>query len=73
MNKMTDQQLSAMADEFEAGWSEERLDAAKQSWGPALRDVLPDDVQARLHERAQAEGLTEVQLITEALKAYLAA
>lgn len=73
MNKETDQQLSGMADEFEAGWSDEQLDAAKQSWGPALRDVLPDDVQARLHERAQAEGLTEVQLIAKALRAYLAA
>lgn len=73
MNEMTDRHLSAIADEFENGWSEERLDAAKQSWGPALREALPDDIQVRLHERAQAEGLTEAQVIAEALKAYLAA
>lgn len=73
MNKITDEQLAAIAEDFETGWSDDRLDASQQTWGPALREVLPAELRAQLHRRAQDEGVTEIQIMADALKAYLAA
>ena len=42
---MTDTEMSAhdeaIADDFERGWSSERIAASQRAWGPAVSDGLP--------------------------------
>ncbi|AXE39732.1 CopG family transcriptional regulator [Acidipropionibacterium virtanenii] len=73
MSDLTPEQLDEITADFEAGWSEHRLDAAEVRWGPGFAHVLPDDVRQALHRRALDEGLTDAELIERAVRAYLAA
>lgn len=74
---MTDTDMSAhdeaIADDFERGWSSERIAAAQRAWGPAVSDGLPVWLNRQLAERAHAEGRSELGIIQEALTRYLAA
>ena len=66
---MTPEEL-AIADDFEKGWSEERLDAAEFSWGPGLVDVLPHVLAKKITEQAQKDGISDLQVIQTALFEY---
>ena len=63
----------AIAEDFERGWSEERLNAARSGWGPGVIEVLPDNLAARLSAQAEAEGRRTLDLIIEAVENLLAA
>lgn len=62
----------AIAEDFEQGWSEERLKAARSGWGPGVIEVLPDNLVARLSAQAEAEGRSTLDLISEAVEKLLA-
>ena len=61
----------AIADDFERGWSDERLAAARKEWGPGIRHIIPAYLAQKIADRATEEGTTDLQIITYALAAYL--
>lgn len=69
MSDMTPEEL-AIADDFEKGWSDERLDAAGVRWGPGLVDALPHVLAKKIAEQAQRDGTSDLQVIQTALFEY---
>lgn len=61
----------AIADDFERGWSDERLDAAEFSWGPGIVEALPRSLSEKLAEQARRDGVSEMAVIRAALDSYL--
>lgn len=61
----------AIAEDFERGWSEERLNAAYNGWGPGLLNVLQGPLAEELSRQAKAEGKSDLELINEAVRSYL--
>ncbi|MCP1388526.1 hypothetical protein M5J20_10100 [Corynebacterium sp. TA-R-1] len=68
---MTPEEI-AIAEDFESGWSEERLDHAEVSWGPGLLQVLSPDLANKIRERAEQDGTSDLEVIRLALTQYLA-
>ncbi|NMW65789.1 hypothetical protein [Mobiluncus mulieris] len=68
---LSEAQLQQLADDFEAGWSEARLQHAKGSFGPGLVDFLPAFLYERLQAKAREQGKGDFEVIQDALKAYL--
>lgn len=69
---MTPEEL-AVADDFEAGWSKDRLDNAEFNWGVGITDFLPHALSEKLAARAKEEGVSELALISSAVSMYLSA
>ena len=70
MTDMTPEEL-AIADDFEKGWSEERLDAAGVRWGPGITEIFPHELTKQIHERACHDGISDIELILRAVTNYL--
>ena len=67
---MTSEELRIAA-EFESGWTDERLDAADINVGPGLVKALPAGLIQQVFKRADAEGISPVELIHLAISDYL--
>lgn len=61
---------SEIAQDFEKGWSDERLNQAEVSWGPGLANALPHALAKRVEERAVREGKSDLEVIEAALNQY---
>ena len=68
---LKDEELQRLADDFEAGWSDQRLERAQGAMGPGVIEFLPAYLHERLEERARQDGKNDLEVIQEALKAYL--
>lgn len=68
---MTPEEMQTARD-FDEGWSEDRIRNAEKSWGPGLVDVLPPDLAAKVQNRASREGTTDLDVIRNAVRSYLA-
>lgn len=60
----------AIADDFERGWSDERIRAAHKEYGPGIRHMIPEEIMKKIREQADREGTRELDVINEALAAY---
>lgn len=60
----------ATAEDFEKGWSDDRLDRAESSWGPGLTDALPQVLARKVEAMAAREGVSDLEIINMALAAY---
>lgn len=70
-NEMTPEEI-AIAEDFEFGWSEDRLDRAEMTWGPGLLHVLSPDLASKIRQRAEQDGTSDLEVIRLALTQYLA-
>ena len=70
ISDMTPEEV-AIADDFEKGWSEERLDAAGVRWGPGITEIFPHGLTKKIHERARHDGISDLELIQRAVPDYL--
>lgn len=61
----------AIAAEFEAGWTPEQIAASTVRLGPAASALLPTYLNEMLHQRAQQEGTDELDVLRQAVEAYL--
>ena len=59
------------AQDFERGWSDERIRAAEVSWGPGLVEMLPSELARRVQARAREEGTSDLSVIEAAIAHYL--
>ena len=59
------------AQDFERGWSDERIRAAEVSWGPGLVEMLPAELAQRVQARAREEGTSDLSVIEAAIAHYL--
>ena len=71
---MTSQE-QAIADDFERGWSDERIKAATVTRGPYafmldLAQSFPQKDLEALANRAQTKGTTQLNLIIKAVQKY---
>lgn len=66
---MTEQE-KAVDEDFELGWSPERIVNAEFSWGAGIVDVIPHGLAKKLAEQAQETGENELSIITKALFSY---
>ncbi|MDP9801039.1 hypothetical protein J2S49_001115 [Arcanobacterium wilhelmae] len=63
----------AIADDFEKGWSAERIEHAQRSWGPArIRTVLPKELAHQIAKLANEEDVDDLTIIERALSQYQA-
>ena len=70
MDEVTPEEMRT-AQDFERGWSDERIRAAEVSWGPGLVDMLPPALAERVQARARAEGTSDLSVIEAAISQYL--
>ncbi|MGV9189397.1 hypothetical protein ACTOVN_05515 [Arcanobacterium canis] len=69
--KLNDQQINDLVNDFEAGWSDERLDRAQFTWEANAIQLLPAHLEKALRSRAEKEGTSELSVMREAIEAYL--
>lgn len=70
VSAMTPEEIRT-AEDFERGWSDERIRSAEVSWGPGLVDMLPPALAERVQARARKEGTSDLSVIEAALSQYL--
>lgn len=70
MDEVTPEEMRK-AQDFERGWSDERIRAAEVSWGPGLVDMLPPALVERVQARAREEGTSDLSIIEAAIAHYL--
>jgi len=59
------------AQDFERGWSDERIRSAEVSWGPGLVEMLSPELAQRVQARARQEGTSDLSVIEAAIAHYL--
>lgn len=60
-----------IANDFEKGWSEDRIRQAKRSWGPGLLEILPAEMTEKIQRKAALDGTSDIEVIQKALHLYL--
>lgn len=70
MDEVTPEEMRT-AQDFERGWSDERIRAAEVSWGPGLVEMLPPELAQRVQARARQEGTSDLSVIEAAIAHYL--
>lgn len=61
----------AIAQDFEQGWSRERIQKAKITYGPAPAPITSALLNERVEACARARGLDPLEGINDAVEAYL--
>lgn len=68
---LSQKDLERLGQDFETGWSEERIRRASGTPGPGVVDFMPAFLYKLVQEKAREEGKDDFEVIQDALKAYL--
>ncbi|MDY5161128.1 hypothetical protein [Actinotignum urinale] len=61
----------AIAHDFEQGWSKERIQKAKITYGPAPAPITSALLNERVTAYARTKGLDPLEVVNDAVEAYL--